>query len=63
MIDGMGYSWKTKDSNPSFTKQAGTGNHVVLADSEYTGQPTTSGEEIQTGQEGNIKEKTIVELY
>ena len=52
MIDGMGYSWKTKDSNPSFTKQAGTGNHVVLADSEYTGQPTTSGEEIQTGQEG-----------
>ncbi len=52
MIDGLGYNW-VDTNGPTYTPNDIQGNHVILADGEYTGQPTTDGTGIQEGQEGN----------
>ena len=53
MIDGLGYSWTTKDDSPTFTEATSNGLHATLDSGEYVGQPTTDNTGIQEGQEGN----------
>lgn len=53
MIDGLGYRWKTANSDPKYNAAGSNGEHAVLASGQYEGQPTHDGTKKVEGNEGN----------